>query len=78
MALSTTIGLNIKIARADAGVTQRQLAEKVGVSPMTVSFWETGRNCPSLAHLIEVADALSVSLDQLVRNGATRWKLQWS
>lgn len=38
------IGKRIKIARIETDVSQESLAEMLGVSPQTVSAWESGRN----------------------------------
>lgn len=44
---TTSIAANIKAARAQAGLTQRALAELVGVDTMAVSRWERGLHRPS-------------------------------
>lgn len=36
-------------------LTQRELGDKLGVDPMTVSRWERGKVDPSLAHLRSMA-----------------------
>lgn len=50
------------------GMTQIELAKKVGVGQYTISCWEHGRLEPSLAKLIKVAEVLDVSLDVLLGN----------
>ena len=40
--------------RRQQNLTQRQLAEQVGVSDKTVSKWETGRSMPDNAILLDV------------------------
>ena len=47
-------------------MTQQQLAELVGVQPETVSRWETGQRGMSVATLARLADALDVSLGDLL------------
>lgn len=59
--------MNIKPIREEAGMTQTALAEKIGVSQQAVSFWETGERYPRTADLPRIADALGVSIDELVR-----------
>lgn len=56
----------IMLARKRAGLTQKQLAQKSGVTASTLSNWELGLRAPMLPPLIAVADALGISLDKLV------------
>lgn len=60
------IGMNIQIRRRACGLTQEQLAEALGVSRQTVAKWESGETSPDLAHGAALAEALEVSLDDLV------------
>ena len=53
--------------RQKAHLSQTQLGEKVGVSDKTVSKWETGKTKPGLEMATGLADALGVSLDELLR-----------
>lgn len=59
-------GAVIKELREKTKVTQLQLAEKLGVSDKTVSKWETGKGYPDIALLEPIADALSVSVAELI------------
>ena len=47
------------------GLSQSELAGKVGVSRQAVSKWETGEAAPDLSKLLALANALDISLDQL-------------
>ena len=47
-------------------MTQNALAAKVGVTAQAVSKWEQGRSCPDIAILDEIADALGISLFELL------------
>jgi transcriptional regulator with XRE-family HTH domain len=60
------LGRKIADARRDAGITQTVLAERVGVTAQAVSKWEQGRSCPDIAILDEIADALGISLFELL------------
>ena len=60
------IGANIQSRRKTLGMTQEQLAERLGVSRQTVTKWETGESVPDLANAGALAEALDVSLDALV------------
>ncbi len=59
------INETIKQLRTDAGMTQDQLAEKLGVSRQAVSQWETGFTLPDVALLPAIADVFGVTIDAL-------------
>lgn len=54
--------------RAEAGLSQEGLANRLGVSRQAVSKWEAGAAMPELAKLIAIAELFGVSLDYLVRD----------
>ena len=56
----------IQHLRAQAGLTQEQLAERLFVSRVTVSKWESGRGYPNIESLKLMAKVLSISLDDLL------------
>ncbi len=60
------IGKRIKIARIKADLTQERLAEIVCVSPSHMSNIETGTTRVSLTTLVTIANALSVTVDDLL------------
>ncbi|MFR8009532.1 MAG: helix-turn-helix transcriptional regulator, partial [Gordonibacter urolithinfaciens] len=60
------IGSNIQSRRKMTGLTQEQLAERLGVARQTVAKWEAGDSVPDLAHAGALVEALDVSLDALV------------
>ncbi len=62
-----TIGRCIRTAREKANLTQGALAELAGVSDETISRLERGTYLPTLATLRAFADALGMTLDELVR-----------
>lgn len=61
-----TIGENIKQERLARGWTQIELARRADVNITSISFYENGREIPSVMSLIGLADAFGISLDQLV------------
>jgi len=65
MGMATTkklIGARIKELRRKAGLTQEQLAERVGLDSRHLSRLEVGRHFPSLHSLERIAAALNVQL----------------
>lgn len=63
---NTRIGGLIRRLRQEREMTQRQLAERMGISDKTVSKWERGMGCPDLSFLPELSDIFHVDLDQLL------------
>ena len=59
------IGENIKAARKIKGLSQRALAEKLGIAFQNLSVWENGKGAPSAKYLTKLAEILEISLDQL-------------
>jgi transcriptional regulator with XRE-family HTH domain len=57
-------------ARASAGLTQEQLAERIGTSQPTVARWEGGKQLPSLRSLIRIAEATGFQLTLGLRGSA--------
>ena len=61
-----TIGKRIQALRKERGLTQKQLADAVGVTPQAVSKWETDESCPDITALPLLAGVLGVSVDTLL------------
>ncbi|MBQ7336886.1 MAG: helix-turn-helix transcriptional regulator [Clostridia bacterium] len=59
------IGNNIKALRTQAGLTQEQLAEHLGVTYQAISKWETGANTPDISLLPGIAAVFGTSIDAL-------------
>lgn len=60
------IGKRIKIARITADMTQEQLSDRVDLSPSHMSNIETGTTKVSLTTIVNIANALSVTVDDLL------------
>ena len=56
----------IKHLREKQGLTQAELAEKIGVSSKTISKWETAKGLPDISLLQPLAQALNISLIELM------------
>ncbi|OTP12130.1 hypothetical protein A5844_000346 [Enterococcus sp. 10A9_DIV0425] len=59
-------GKILKERRTALGITQEALAKELNVSRSAISNWEIGRNYPDIHTLIELANILHVSLDDLL------------
>ena len=57
------VGQRIRAAREDVGLTQLQLAERLGISQPVVAALEAGRGNPTVGQLAAVAEALQVGFD---------------
>lgn len=60
------MGLNLKIARVKKGLSQKELANKVGISPATVSKAETGKFDLRLSTLLKLSRILDVTVEELL------------
>jgi transcriptional regulator with XRE-family HTH domain len=58
--IKTTIGRNLKAARDERGLTQREVAHALGIDAFQVSRWELGKVRPSDETLIRLADVLGL------------------
>lgn len=74
--------MNIELAnrlyeyRKQSGLSQEELAEKLGISRQSVSKWERAESCPDTDNLIELAKIYNVSLDTLVNLNANKEEVQ--
>lgn len=66
-----TIGENIKRIRAEKRITQKQLADALGVSQAMVAQYESDKRNPKMETIKKIADALEVSIDELCDSKAT-------
>ena len=59
-------GTTIRSLREDKGMTQEKLAERIHVSAKAVSKWETGKGFPDISLLEPLAEALGISVLELL------------
>jgi len=57
--------MTIKAAREKAGLTQEQVAERIGVTQPTYAGWETGKRNPKQETLKKIAAAIGIDVSQL-------------
>ena len=60
------IGSFIAARRKDNGLTQSQLAEKLGITDKAVSKWETGKSMPDPSLFCPLCDLLHITLNELL------------
>lgn len=60
------LGIRIAALRHQAGLSQKALANRLGVSASTVGMYEQGRREPSAGRLVEMAAVFGVSTDYLL------------
>lgn len=64
--MSNNIGLNIKKYRKEKGLTQTELADKLGKTLRTVQKYENGEILPSINNVYEIAKALEVFSNDII------------
>ncbi|MBQ6466396.1 MAG: helix-turn-helix transcriptional regulator [Clostridia bacterium] len=62
-------GNYIKSLRKSEGLTQKELAQKLGISFQAVSKWERGDTLPDTGLLLELCDILNTTADKLLNGG---------
>jgi len=60
-----TVGMRLAEARKEAGYTQAQLAEAVGMGTNTIALYELDRVQPTFGRIVKIAELLDISLDWL-------------
>ena len=63
------LGESIRRLRKEAGFTQEQLAEALGVSVSAVHKWESGKATPELETLVDIAEFFETSVDAILNYG---------
>ena len=66
-----TIGSRITAERKRMGLSQEELADKIGVSRQAVSKWETDMSAPDAFNLITLSEVLGTSVEYIVTGKST-------
>lgn len=69
--IANEIGINIKKARKDKRLTQKELSEKVDISRNYISDIECGRYIPSVEKLLLISTVLEIDLNMFKNDGNT-------
>lgn len=64
--MEKNIGEFLKELRKDKGLTQKELAEKIGISDKTISKWENGNSFPDTTMLLPLCNVLDVTVNELL------------
>ena len=64
--MEQTLGKRIMAARKGMGLTQDQLAERLGVTAQAVSKWENDQSCPDITMLPKLAELFGITTDELL------------
>lgn len=59
------IKISLKAARVNAGLSQKDVAKKIGVSNKTLSSWENGTNFPSVIQINLLCELYKVTYNDL-------------
>lgn len=63
-----TFAEKLKNIRKQAGISQEQLAEKIGVSRQAVTKWETNTGIPDIENIMAISALFDISIDELLSN----------
>lgn len=67
--INQIIAENIQKYRKKSGLTQEELAEKLGITFQAVSKWENAKSAPDITFLPEMAELFGCSIDELFSRG---------
>lgn len=73
--MNETIGNRIAKYRREKGMTQEDLAARLGVSSQAVSKWENDISCPDISLLPQLCKILGISTDELLTGNTDEVKL---
>ena len=60
------LGKNIKSLREKKGLSKEELGRRVGVSGVTIGYWESGKTAPRMGKVEHIAEILGVTVDELL------------
>jgi transcriptional regulator with XRE-family HTH domain len=72
MANPEWFGARLRELREAAGLTQQQLADKVGCTWQTVSRWERGQAEPGWTQILAISESLNISCEEFRKEPAER------
>ncbi|HDR9128356.1 TPA: helix-turn-helix transcriptional regulator [Burkholderia vietnamiensis] len=72
IALAEAVGRNVRARREDAGYTQEQVAEALGLQREAVARVERGTAIPTVVRLVELAELFNCNVDALLLESSIR------
>jgi len=60
------VGKLIQKLRKEQKLTQQELGDKLGVSPKTISKWETGGGLPDISFLKKISEIFNITIEELL------------
>jgi len=73
--MNVTIGSRISKFRKAKGLTQEELASRLGVSSQAVSKWENDASCPDISLLPQLCQVLGITSDELLTGKSSEVKM---
>ena len=64
--MDKNIGAFLQQLRKSKGLTQKELAEQIGVSDKTISKWENGNSFPDTSMLLPLCNVLDITVNELL------------
>ena len=64
--MTKDMGQFMQEMRKKKGLTQKELAELIGVSDKTISKWETGKGTPDTSMLVPISEAFNITVNELL------------
>lgn len=58
--------MTLKAARVNAGLSQREAADRIGVTDDTLSNWERGKSYPNAINIKRIEDVYAVKYDNII------------
>ena len=62
------LGLRVKKLREEKGMSQTELAYKIGKDQPSINRLEKGKVNPSIIYLLQICEGLEISIDELVKS----------
>ena len=64
--METVFSKQLQMLRKQSGITQEQLADRLGVTAQAVSKWENGTTRPSICQLPKIANFYKITIQKLL------------
>lgn len=71
-----TLGEMIVMRRAQFGLSQRELASRLGVTPTRLNYWEKDKREPDVEMIKRISSELQISADELIGNDPRNWDIK--